>query len=123
MKGQSWSFPSAENSGFGHNANESGVYGWAATTCVGNAGYPNPQSSCAAPLNAPRAKAGMCTTPGGKSYAPIVDAKTGIAYCDERSDAGAASPQGQCVSQRPGGVTGGTVNIIFRGFLPNPRAS
>jgi hypothetical protein len=123
MKGQSWPFPSAENSGFGHNANESGVYGWAATTCVGNAGYPNPQNSCAPPVSAPRAKDGMCKTPTGKAYVPIVDPKTAIAYCDERSDAVPASPQGQCVSQRPGGVTGGTVNIIFRGFLPNPWTS
>lgn len=123
MKGQSWPFTSAENSSFGHNANESGVYGWAATTCVGNAGYPNPQSGCAAPVNAPRAKDGTCKTPDGTAYAPIVDPRTNIAYCDERSDAGKSTPQGQCVSQRPGGVTGGTVDIIFRGFLPNPWAT
>lgn len=123
MKGQSWTFPTAENSSFGHNANSSGVYGWAATTCTGNAGYPNPQAGCAAPIDAPRAKDGMCKTPGGTPYSPIVDPKTNIAYCDERSDAGNADPQGMCVSQRPGGVTGGTVDIIFRGFLPNPNAS
>ncbi|HEY8025559.1 MAG TPA: hypothetical protein VIF60_13395, partial [Burkholderiaceae bacterium] len=29
MRGQAWPFPDAENSSFGHNANESGVYGWA----------------------------------------------------------------------------------------------
>jgi hypothetical protein len=123
MKGRSWPFASVENSSFGHNANESGVYGWAATTCVGNAGYPNPQGSCAPPVNAPRAKGGVCKTPGGTAYAPIVDSKTNIAYCDERSDASKTSPQGECVSQRPGGVTGGTVEIIFRGFLPNPWAA
>lgn|GEM_PF-2529339 len=123
MKGQSWPFPAAENSSFGHNANASGVYGWAATTCTGNAGYPNPQNNCAAPVNAPRARDGMCKTPGGTAYAPIVDPKTNVAYCDERSDPGKNEPQGACVSQRPGGVTGGAVDIIFRGFLPNPNAS
>ncbi|HEX8955018.1 MAG TPA: hypothetical protein VF798_02015 [Burkholderiaceae bacterium] len=122
MKGQSWPFASAENSSFGHNANASGVYGWAATACTGNAGYPNPQNSCAAPVNAPRAKDGTCRTPDGASYAPIVDPKTGIAYCDERSDPGRSDPQGLCVSQRTGGVTGGVVNIVFRGFMPNPYA-
>lgn len=123
MKGQSWPFPNAENSGFGHNANESGVYGWAATTCTGNTGYPNPQSACAPPITAPRAKSGMCKTPGGTTYAPIVDGKTGIKYCDERSDPSPSNPQGQCVSQRAGNVTGGSVDIIFRGFLPDPWAT
>ena len=123
LKGQSWPFPNAENSGFGHNANEIGVYGWAATTCTANVSYPNPQSACAPPLTAPRAKNGMCKTPGGTPYAPIVDARTNIKYCDERSDPTQSSPHGQCLSQRAGNVTGGTVDIIFRGFLPDPWAT
>lgn len=32
-----------------------GVYGWQATTCTGNSGYPNPQSGCAAPEDTPSA--------------------------------------------------------------------
>jgi hypothetical protein len=65
----------------------------------------------------------MCKTPGGVAYTPIVDPKTNVKYCDERSDAAKSAPQGQCVSQRPANITGGTVDIIFRGFLSDPSAT
>ncbi|NJL29788.1 MAG: hypothetical protein HC897_18800 [Thermoanaerobaculia bacterium] len=118
LSGDSWPFTSASNANFGHNANRQGVYGWAATNCVNNAGYPNPSPSCAVPQNAPKAPAsGDCVTPKGTKYAPIVDSTTKAKYCDERSDASTTYPQGQCVSQRPGNVTGGQVAITFSGFL------
>lgn len=118
MTGSSWPISSASNAKFGKNANRQGVYGWAATTCVNNAGYPNPSATCAVPKDAPKApSSGQCTTPGGTTYAPIVDPKTGAKYCDERSDASTAFPQGQCLSRRPGNVTGGQVAITFSGFM------
>ncbi|MFO1417226.1 MAG: hypothetical protein U1E83_01015 [Methylotetracoccus sp.] len=116
MSGQSWPFRKASNAVFGKNANRLGVYGWGATNCVNNDGYPNPTKGCAAPNSAPRAVGGSCTTPGGTAYAPMVDPATKLEYCDERSDASSAYPQGQCVTQRPGGVTGGVVAISFKGF-------
>lgn len=121
LHGASWPFADEKNSFFGHNANQQGVYGWAATNCVNNAGYPNPSPTCDAPNDAPPAPAGgKCTTPGGASYDAIVDPVSKKQYCDERSDSTKAYPQGQCVSQRPGNVTGGTVQIFFAGFLHKP---
>lgn len=117
LSGTSWPFTTAANGRFGTNANRQGVYGWAATNCVNSAGYPNPSGTCAAPKNAPRATNGKCTTPGGTSYAPITDPATKIQYCAELSDASTKNPQALCVSQRPGGVTGGTVAVTFSGFL------
>lgn len=122
LTGTSWPFTHGENGPFGRNADQPGVYGWAATTCVNNTGHPNPSKNCPPPRNAPRAPIvnGICTTPQGTHYSPMLY-KTGVLYCDERSDATQANPQGQCVSQRPGGVTGGTVAITFNKFY-NPPA-
>jgi len=117
LSGGSWPFTTAANGNFGTNANKQGVYGWAATNCVNSAGYPNPSATCAPPAKAPRAVNGKCTTPGGTSYAPITDPTTNIQYCAEISDTSTKYPQGLCVSQRPGGVTGGTIAITFNGFL------
>jgi hypothetical protein len=117
LSGTAWPFTAADNGNFGSNANAPGVYGWAATNCVNSAGYPNPAANCAPPANAPRAMNGKCTTPGGTSYAPITDTSTNIQYCAEISDVSTTNPQGLCVSQRPGGVTGGTIAISFNGFL------
>lgn len=114
LKGAFWPFASAKNGFFGQNANQPGVFGWAATNCTNNAGYPNPSAGCAAPNNAPRAPtSGTCQTPLGTSYAAITDPTTGVQYCDERSDAA----KNLCLSQRPGGVTGGTAAITFKGFF------
>src|SRR5262245_8998513 len=41
------------NNPIGQNANISGVYGWQATTCTGNANPPNPVAGCPAPKDAP----------------------------------------------------------------------
>jgi len=117
LTGTGWPFLAADNGNFGSNANAPGVYGWAATNCVNSAGYPNPAANCAPPANAPRALNGKCKTPGGTSYAPITDPSTNIEYCAEISDPSTTNPQGLCVSQRPGGVTGGTIAISFNGFL------
>ena len=114
LTGNGWPFNHAANGYFGQNANRPGTFGWAATNCTDNAGYPNPRAGCAAPNNAPRASSnGTCQTPLGTRYAAIVDPTTGIQYCDERSDAS----MNQCLSQRPGGVTGGTAAITFKGFM------
>lgn len=121
MTGKSWPFRTGSNRIFGKNANRLGVYGWGATNCVNNAGYPNPTRSCAAPNRAPRGRAGGCATPDGVPYDTIVDPTTKLRYCDERSDASASYPQGQCVSQRPGKVTGGAVAVTFNGFYKVPR--
>jgi len=117
LSGGSWPFTTAANGKFGTNANRQGVYGWAATNCVNSLGYPNPISGCAAPAKAPRATNGTCKTPGGRTYPPIVDPATKVQYCAELSDASTKDPQGLCVSQRPGNVTGGTVAITFNGFM------
>jgi hypothetical protein len=105
----------ARNRWFGQNANLPGVYGWAATNCTNSAGFPNPGAGCPAPNAAPVPVNGQCTTPDGTSYAPINFAG-GPSYCDERSDPSSGYPMGQCVIQRPGHVTGGTVAITFTGF-------
>jgi hypothetical protein len=116
--GTGWPFTQGKNGGFGMNANQPGVFGWAATNCINNAGYPNPSTNCAAPANAPLApQSGQCTTPGGSQYSPIVDPTTGTQYCDERSD-----PPGQCLDQRTANVTGGTIAFTFQSFYP-PSAS
>lgn len=121
LSGGSWPFTQAANGGFGTNANSLGVYGWAATGCVNDSGYPNPTANCAAPVNAPQAPmSGQCTTPGGTQYPPI--SYGGTNYCAELSDTSSTYPQGQCVSQRPGGVTGGTVAITFSHFY-NPGSA
>lgn len=116
ITGQSWPFRKASNVFFGKNANRRGVFGWGATNCVNNDGYPNPTKGCAAPNSAPRAVGDSCVTPGGTPYGPMVDPATKLEYCDERSDASNAYPQGQCLTQRPGGITGGAVAISFKGF-------
>jgi hypothetical protein len=120
LSGESWPFQTASNLFFGKNANRPGVYGWAATNCTNDAGYPNPKSDCAPPKDAPRAalapRGTQCTTPGGLAYPPITDPNTKIQYCAEISDPTATAPQGLCVSQRPANVTGGTVAITFNGF-------
>ncbi|HEX8618610.1 MAG TPA: hypothetical protein VF911_13580 [Thermoanaerobaculia bacterium] len=120
LSGSGWPFRTAENGALGTNANRQGVYGWAATNCVNSAGYPNPSATCAAPVDAPRAVNGQCKTPKGVSYPPIV-APNGTQYCSELSDAPNGQPQGLCVSQRPGNVTGGTVAIKFSGFIPQKK--
>jgi hypothetical protein len=99
----------ARNRWFGQNANLPGVYGWAATNCTYGAGPPNPSAGCPAPNAAPVPVNGQCKTPGGTSYAPI-NFTGGPSYCDERSDSA------QCMIQRAGHVTGGTVAITFTGF-------
>ncbi len=119
LSGTGWPFTTAANQFFGKNANLQGVYGWAATNCVNSQGNPNPAAGCAPPRDAPRAVNGQCTTPGGHTYPPIVDSSTNIQYCAELSDSTQAAPQGLCVSQRPGNVTGGTIAITFNGFLPS----
>lgn len=117
ISGASWPFTAGANGNFGTNANKPAVYGWAATNCVNSGGYPNPSTDCAAPANAPLAMNGQCTTPGGTTYGPITDPTTNVQYCAEISDATTQYPQGQCVTQRTGSVTGGTVAITFNGFL------
>jgi hypothetical protein len=117
LSGDSWPFTTAANGNFGTNANKQGVYGWASTNCVNSAGYPNPSANCAVPAKAPKAVQGQCKTPGGAPYTPITDPTTKVQYCAEISDSTTTNPQGLCVSQRPGGVTGGTVAISFNGFL------
>jgi len=115
LTGGGWPISQAANGGFGTHADKPGVYGWAATGCVNNSGYPNPQSGCAAPNNAPQAPAsGQCTTPGGTQYSAIVYG--GTSYCAELSDSST------CQSQRPGGVTGGVVAVTFNSFY-NPSAA
>ena len=111
---------SAKNGVLGTNANQPGVFGWAATNCCGseaNSGYPNPTPGCAAPLSAPTLPTGqsMCTAPDGTSYEPIV-ASDGTKYCDERSDSSSCL----CNNQRTGGVTGGTVAVTFDSFTDAP---
>lgn len=121
LTGASWPFRHAANSGFGKNADRRGVYGWAATGCVNDTGYPNPTSQCAAPNAAPKAPAnGQCATPKGIQYPPIVFGET--SYCAELSDSSSTYPQGRCVSQRPAGVTGGAVAITFIRFY-NPSTA
>jgi hypothetical protein len=120
LVGDSWPFNFAANGKLGTNADRRGVYGWAATGCVSDTGYPNPTKSCSAPVDAPLAPAtGRCVTPRGTKYAPISFGRK--KYCPELSDSTASYPQGQCVSQRPGGVTGGNVAITFTGFYPASR--
>lgn len=111
ITGPGWPLSSALNSTFAKNADLPGVFGWAATTCTGNAGYPNPGPDCLAPVEAPRAQNGACRTPKGQCYAPIVDPLTKVEYCDERSDTAT------CNNQRSAGITGGTIAIAFNGFL------
>ncbi len=109
LTGASWPFGKAANRGFGKNANNPGVLGWAATGCTSDTNPPNPSGTCPAPVNAPQAPAsGQCTTPKGTQYPPIVFGKTN--YCAELSDVAT------CISQRPAGVTGGAVEITFSGF-------
>jgi hypothetical protein len=122
LTGSYWPFNQAANGGFGTNANRLGVYGWSATGCVNDTGYQNPTSNCTAPVNAPQTPpGGQCTTPGGTQYPPIVF--QGTSYCPELSDSSTAYPQGQCVSQGPGGVTGGTVAFTFKDFYKPASAS
>jgi hypothetical protein len=116
ITGDSWPFTRASNADFGQNANRLGVFGWGATACVSDPGPPNPGVNCAAPEQAPQAVKGICQTPGGRQYPPISWNK--IQYCAEESDSSTQYPQGQCLVQRQGGVSGGNIAMAFHGFLP-----
>ncbi len=127
-KGASWSYTDYRNKALGLNANINGVFGWGATNCINDAGYPNPSSSpvCQQPRDLPKSldcpKSGQCTSPNGTQTVPCVasvDANgnpTGKKVCHVISDSTSAAPQGTCNNQRTGGVTGGEVVISFTGF-------
>jgi len=107
--GQAWPAATsiAENKKLGKNANQPGVFGWAATTCTGTQGFPNPSKICAPPHNAPKAVAGACTPPNS-----LISGPKGTQYCAE------TSASGTCNNQRAAFNTGGTVKITFKGLIP-----
>ncbi|MEM8963617.1 MAG: hypothetical protein AAGD38_19195 [Acidobacteriota bacterium] len=111
--GSGWPYPSAQNGALGTNADRNGVFGWAATNCTNSAGFPNPSTVCAAPVDAPVAPAsGQCTTPNGTNYAPISLGTPGATqYCAQLSDSGT------CNNQRTASTTGGTVTVTYSGSI------
>ena len=113
LTGLQWPSHSATNGELGTNANRVGVFGWAATNCTNDAGYPNPASNCAAPNNAPTTVGSNCFTPNLQPYAPI--SFNGKSYCPEISD----TDNNYCNIQGTGNYTGGVLKITFDGFLLN----
>lgn len=102
-----WPIPNATNGFFGTNSYLPGVFGWAATNCNNDSGYPNPSPSCKAPVNAPRPnEAGKCPQPNAEITGP-----DGTKYCAE------INPNNNCNNQRTAFTTGGTVEIVFKGLF------
>lgn len=97
----------AKNAALGSNTNLPGVFGWAATVCTGTTGFPNPSTSCPAPVNAPKPVNGACMAPNS-----LITGPDGTQYCAETSAAGT------CNNQRTGYITGGNVAISYEGAIP-----
>ena len=106
--GQAW--PSAtsiaENKALGKNTNRPGVFGWAATNCTNPQGFPNPSSSCLAPVGAPLAVNGTCPAPN-----TLISGPSGTQYCAQTSQSGT------CNNQRAAFITGGTIKITYNGQI------
>jgi hypothetical protein len=125
-----WPYPSFENKRLGENANVAGVFGWGATNCVNNAGYPNPTPKCQEPFDLPPSTAcpsnGVCSSPRGTQSYPCVPtfnadgSPTGRKVCQVMSDSSPSAPQGTCNNQRAANTTGGDIVITFKGFIPVP---
>ncbi|GAB2182258.1 hypothetical protein DLREEDagrD3_24810 [Denitratisoma sp. agr-D3] len=100
----------ALNGLLGSNANQPGVFGWAATNCTNAQGFPNPSTQCAAPVDAPKAQNGVCPPP-----TTLITGPDGTQYCAQ------TSASGTCNNQRAAYNTGGTIKIVYKGQIA-PKA-